>query len=89
MLLKALYVALLVHFTRLTLRAAGMAYNTCSTTPKADLARGLGYTKIEEREVPDVKDASVVSIKKYEVPDVDKMKWYVYVKVFLAQFLAN
>lgn len=83
-----MYVALLVHFTRLTLRAVGMAYNTAAGDAK-QLAAGLGYTKLEEREIPDKMDAKTMVKRTYEVPDVSKVRWYIRLKVFGAQFLAN
>ncbi len=82
-------VVLIVHFTRLTLRAVGLARHQAYDSTAEDIARGLGFTKIEDREVPTKADASVKEVRKYEVPDLARVRWYIRLKVFGAQFLSN
>ena len=83
------YAAVAFHFLRLSVRAVAMGIHQAFDSTGEELARGLNLTKIVEKEIPTKADATKTEVRKYEVPDTDKVTWLTRLKVLGTQFLAN
>lgn len=84
------FVAVAIHFIRMTVRALTLAVQKAFFASREELAQAFEFTKLEEREGKEFVEGEWRKVvKTFQVADEDAVKVWHRLKAFWAQFLVN